>query len=209
MIARSTPTMLLANALVFALASTVAGAQAPTTTSVKPAIAPSAAQTVARPALSAPSSTSSSTSSSASVMAAGPYKLGLHAQKKNNQAVTMSDFISTTSVTRSGNGITITASDGLAVSGTVSGTQLHASGTTSSGGTIALTGTTSNGGASGTFTAHDGSNTLTGIFSLAPGIYMGPTTTQRKLQNYGDPKPSSDPAPACGFWCQLKQWFGL
>lgn len=186
---------------------TTAGAQkAPAGSVAAPAVNPNVAQTVARPG-----TLSSGTSASTGFMATGPYKLDLKAQKKNNQPISASDFVSQTAVARSGNGITITASDGMALTGTVTGNQLHANGTSSTGGTLALTGASAaSGSASGTFTAHDGSTTITGTFSMYPGFDTGPNNTA-KIRNYGDPKPGTDDGGGntCGFWCQLKQWFGL
>lgn len=206
---RSLTVAALASVVLFAFAGT-AGAQAHPATTVtaatKPAVAPSVAQTIAHPTLS---TTGASGASSSSIMAAGPYKLGLHAQKKNNQPFNTPDFHAQTSVGRSGSGITITTADGMTLSGTVNGAQVHANGTTSDGGTLALTGTAAGTSATGTFAAHNGSNTVTGTFALASGIDMGPTTTA-KIRNYGDPKPSGDGGGStCGFWCQMKQWFGL
>lgn len=173
-------------------------------TVMKPAVTPTESRTIAQ-----------SGALSTAFMASGPYKLGLHAQKKNNQPISTSDFETQTSVSRSGANFTITASDGMSLAGSVSGGQMHASGTASTGGTLTLSGVAVSGnGASGTFTAHDGSTTLTGTFAMYPGLDMGPNTTQ-KIRNYGDPAPGttnsggSSSGNTCGFWCQLKQWFGL
>lgn len=202
--------VIAASVLAVTITASLGAQTAPAGTVVKPNVNPSVAQTVARPGTLG-SSTGSGTSASAGFMAAGPYKLELHAQKKNNQTISASDFDTQTGVSRSGSGITITASDGMALTGTVTGNQFHANGTSGTGGTLALVGASAaNGAASGTFTAHDGSTTLTGTFMIYPGLDMGPATTQRKIQNYGDPKPGSDGGGStCGFWCQLKQWFGL
>lgn len=197
---RSITIATLATAISFPIMAARAGAQAhPAQMPTRPIVAPGVARTAARTALARTSS---------SVMAAGPYKLDLHAQKKNNQNVNTPDFVAQTSVSRLGSAITITASDGMTLSGSVSGTQLHASGTTSGGGTLVLAGATSSAGAGGTFTVHDGSNTITGTFTLAPGLDVTPTA-QVKIQNYGDPKHGTTQPPPCGFWCQMKKWFGL
>lgn len=189
------------------LGAATAGAQArPTSGTVtRPAVNPSVAQTIARPGALNTSGTSGS--STTAFMASGPYQLALHAQKKNGQPVNVSDFVVQTGVTRSGSAVTITSGD-MTLTGTVSGNQLHASGSSTTGGTLTLAGSASaNGSAGGTFTSADGGVTRTGTFTLYPGLSMGPNNTA-KIRNYGDPKPGSgtDGGDTCGFWCNFFKW---
>lgn len=201
----------LITASAFAFFATTAGAQARPTSSavVKPSVNPSVAKTVARPLTSPTGSGSSSTSSASSTssfMATGPYQLDLHALKKNNQSVNVSDWVVQTGVTRSGTSISIAAGD-MSLTGTVTANQFHVSGPSTSGGTLTLNGSAGTSGtATGTFSSVDGGVTRTGTFTLYPGLNMGPNNVQ-KIQNYGDPKPTSGDGNTCGFWCQFFKWF--
>ena len=144
-----------------------------------------------------------------SAMPAGAYALALHSQKKNNVALNAPEFDAQTSVSRNGNAISIAASNGPTLSGTVSGNQYHASGPLGTGGTLVLNGTAGAGNASsGTFSVQSGANLVTGTFTL--NAVTGPQPRAHKIANYGDPKPgSTDGGGGCDFWCGLKQWFGL
>lgn len=206
---------LIAGLLALAVAGNADAQARPVSGTVtRPTVNPSVAQTVARPgALN--TNTSGSTTA---FMAAGPYKLALHAQKKNNQAVSGADLNTQVGVSRNGSSVTIGNGGTTMLTGTVSGNHFTAAGSESGGGTLSLSGTTaSNGGVAdpgdtppgalaGTFTLHTGSTTITGTFTMYPGYSMGPNNVA-KIQTYGDPKPGSGGGDDCGLVCTVENWW--
>jgi hypothetical protein len=104
---------------------------------------------------------------------------------------------------------TLTQDDGSTVQGTISGSQLHATGARD-GSTLTLDGAPAANGASGTFRLQAAGNVrLDGNFTLAPQMA---TQQKKELQQY-DPNHPAGQGAQCGTWCQIKEalhdWFGL